>query len=146
MKKEHSQIFSDAQPGLFDQGAVTPGSDNIGHLIRGLVTTACTQCRFSRDQIADRMTEYLGTRVTSRMLNAWTAESLEQHRFPLEYLIAFCRATETWALLALVVSKSGATMIGQREKDLISLGEAAARKELAEREFAFRFAAIGGVR
>jgi hypothetical protein len=67
-----------------------------------LLSAAIKQSRYSRPQIADRMTDYLAARLTSAgwspvtvsKMNDWTSESKERHRIPLEYLPAFCFAIE----------------------------------------------------
>jgi hypothetical protein len=47
----------------------------------------------SRYQVAARMSDFLGQEVTVSMLNNWTAESHENHRFPAAWLPAFVHGT-----------------------------------------------------
>ena len=47
----------------------------------------------SRYQVAARMSDYLGQEITASMLNNWTAESHENHRFPAAWLPAFVHGT-----------------------------------------------------
>ena len=47
----------------------------------------------SRYQVAARMSDYLGQEVTASMLNNWTAESHDNHRFPAAWLPAFVHGT-----------------------------------------------------
>jgi len=47
----------------------------------------------SRYEVAARMSEYLGQEITASMLNNWTAEAHEKHRFPGQFLPAFIHAT-----------------------------------------------------
>jgi hypothetical protein len=47
----------------------------------------------SRFQVASRMSELAGREITASMLNNWTAEAHEKHRFPAQYLPAFVLAT-----------------------------------------------------
>ena len=39
------------------------------------------------------MSELIGSEVSKSMLDAYTADSKEYHRFPVEYLPAFCKVT-----------------------------------------------------
>jgi hypothetical protein len=47
----------------------------------------------SRYQVAARMSECLGQEISASMLNNWTAEAHEKHRFPAQFLPVFVRAT-----------------------------------------------------
>lgn len=60
--------------------------------LSSLLSSAIQQSGKSRDQIADIMSEKLDVDISVHMINCWTAESKKAHRFPLEYLPAFCTA------------------------------------------------------
>jgi len=47
----------------------------------------------SRAEVAARMSDLTGQEITLSMLNNWTAEAHEKHRFPAAYLPAFVHAT-----------------------------------------------------
>lgn len=47
----------------------------------------------SRYQVAARMSELTGTEITKTMLDHWSAESQEKHRFPCQFLPAFVIGT-----------------------------------------------------
>lgn len=47
----------------------------------------------SRYEIAARMSELTGVEITKTMLDNWSAESHEKHRFPCQFLPAFVIAT-----------------------------------------------------
>jgi len=47
----------------------------------------------SRYHVAAIMSELAGQDITKSMLDSWTAESKEQHRFPAIFVPAFCQAT-----------------------------------------------------
>jgi len=70
-----------------------------GHRIKKLITQSIKESDFSRIQVANRMSEQLGIEITQAQMDAWTAESKNGHRFPLEYLPAFINATENWILI-----------------------------------------------
>lgn len=143
MPNHGRQFGTDIQPSLFSSDTDSiPGSDHLGHVVRGVITKVCRESRFSRVEITDRMSDLLGTKVTVRMLNDWTAESKELHRFPLEYVAAFCHATETFDLIAAVVSRCGAQVISRKDAGLLDFAQAAINKEVAERTYAYRFAAL----
>ena len=90
-----------SQPTLFDliremearkpQGAPT-GSMDIDRAFREAVSEALKNCPLSRYHVAARMSELVGQEITKTMLDSWTAESKENHRFPAIFLPAFCEA------------------------------------------------------
>jgi len=47
----------------------------------------------SRYEVAARMSELIGQEITKSMLDNWSAESHDRHRFPCEFLPAFIHAT-----------------------------------------------------
>lgn len=61
----------------------------------------------SRWEIAGRMSHLLGQEITQYMLNGWTAESKEAHRFPAEFLPAFCTVTGSRAPLQVLTEAAG---------------------------------------
>jgi len=71
----------------------TAGSLSIDRQFRETISSALKVCPMSRYQVASRMSELIGSEITKMMLDSWTAESKEDHRFPAIYLPAFCEAT-----------------------------------------------------
>ena len=64
------------------------------------------------------MAELTGDNISVHSLNAWTAESREGHRFPLEYLAAFEVAAETTALTAWLADiRGGKVLMGKEALD-----------------------------
>lgn len=68
------------------------GSFDIDSQFRELISQALKNCPLSRWQVAARMSELTGQEITKAMLDSWTAESKEAHRFPAIFLPAFCEA------------------------------------------------------
>lgn len=76
-----------------DRPAEKPvGSFNIDRRFREAISEALRWSPLSRYQVAARMSELMDTDITKTMLDSWTAESKEQHRFPAIFLPAFCEA------------------------------------------------------
>ncbi len=74
---------------------------DIATAIRQAVSEAIRTSGRSRWQIAAAMSEYLGREITKAQIDSFSAESKEGHRFPLEYVPAFCHATRNYDLVAL---------------------------------------------
>jgi hypothetical protein len=68
------------------------GSFDIDRQFRESISGALKQCPLSRWQVAARMSELVGCEISKSMLDSWTAESKEMHRFPAIFLPAFCEA------------------------------------------------------
>jgi hypothetical protein len=90
----------DNQPSIFDLLTVAaeefngaPESDfDLDRRFRESISQALKNSPLSRYQIAARMSELVGQDITKTMLDSWTAESKENHRFPAIYVPAFCEA------------------------------------------------------
>ena len=74
---------------------------DIATAIRQAVSEAIRTSGRSRWQIAAAMSECLGREITKAQIDSFSAESKEGHRFPLEYVPAFCHATRNYDLVAL---------------------------------------------
>jgi hypothetical protein len=69
------------------------GSFDIDKQFREATSQALKECPLSRWKVASRMSELTGCEISKAMLDSWTAESKEGHRFPAIFLPAFCDAT-----------------------------------------------------
>jgi hypothetical protein len=117
-------------------GAVNPeltGSMNDGALVRGVLVEAIRKSGKSRPQIADEMARLVGRDITERSLNAWTAESKEDHRWPAELTRAFCSATGDDRLLRVLAEAAGLRVINDIESHLLELGRNHLKRSRAER-------------
>lgn len=116
-----------------------PGSFNVRERLAEALTEALKGCPFTRYEAAARMSELLGVEVTKTQLDSWTAESKEYHRFPAEYLAAFCKVTGSLEPLRIMAELLQCYVIESEEALLAELGKIdQARKELARRERAIR--------
>jgi len=68
------------------------GSFDIDSQFRAAISEALKHCPLSRYQVAARMSELTGHEITKSMLDSWTSEAKEGHRFPAIFLPAFCEA------------------------------------------------------
>lgn len=69
------------------------GSFNIDTAFREAISEALKRCPRSRWEVAGRMSELTGTDISKSMLDSWTSEAKESHRFPAIFLPAFCEAS-----------------------------------------------------
>lgn len=77
-----------------------------------------------------------GTKVTERRINAFTAESREDFRFPLELLRAFCVATGDFSLIQQLAESLGLHLITEQESALLDLGREYLRQKRASENVA----------
>lgn len=125
--------FSPAQPGSLAM------SVEIAHTMSEALKAAYLTRQIDREQVAARMTQLIGSKVSVAMLNAYTSEARETHNVSLERAIAFDHATESYALLELHARKCNARALRGNDVLLAELGRIAEEKrELAERERALR--------
>lgn len=111
------------------------GGLDVGLSLRHLLSDLLKACPSSRHQIAARMAELTGHDISKHQLDAWTAESREGWRFPLEYLPALEAALETHAVTAWIADLRGATVLVGKDALLAELGKVErAKQDLSARE------------
>lgn len=103
-----------------------------------LVTEVIRNSSRSRAQVADEMSRLLGISVTERMLDCYTAESKEKHRFPAAFVPAFCRATADFRLLYLLAERLGFAVIEAWQVPVLELGERVVATRMSQREIDVR--------
>lgn len=117
----------------------TPGALAIGPALRGLLSDLLKRSPMSRHEVAARMSELTGESITKHQLDAWTAESREGWRFPLEYLPALEEALQTHEVTAWIADLRGARLSVGREALEAQLGKVSQmRDELARQERALK--------
>lgn len=131
---------------LFEVPAPTnplPGALNYNRVVRSLLSEILKTCPLKREQVAARMSELTGDQITVHQLNAWTAESREGWRFPLEYLPALEVAAETTALIGWAADvRGGKILIGKDALDA-EIGKLERLKEETTRRIRQIKAALG---
>lgn len=139
------QIIHNAQASIEFDAHPEPSSLNDDLLIRSEISFYIRQSGKSREQIADLMSESLGVRVSAKMLNTYTAESMESNRLPAAWLRAFCAALGNDALLEVLLAKAGYTLIRNEERQLLELGREFLRQKRATERIAMIEAGLRGV-
>lgn len=81
------------------------GSLNVQFEIKEAVSRMLKVCPLSRFEVASRMSELTGVDISKFMLDSWSAESKEYHRFPAEFIPALCTITESNEILDLIAEK-----------------------------------------
>lgn len=155
LDKHGSAFCSDPQIdlfGLLTQPAVIDAPNapalDLGPELIGALNQSIREARqlhnWSRDNIVDRMALCLGQKVTKRQLDSWTAASREEHRFPLEFLAAFCWATNSTHALAVVARAIGFDLVDARDLAAKHLGEMQVKRAQLARESAALTKRLGG--
>ncbi len=138
---------ANSQSSLFNaaDSVTPPGSLNDAGMVRQVIVHAMKTCPLSRAQLAERMTFLAGTEVTERMLNAFAAESREDHRFPSELERAFCAATGDYQLLTCRAELAGLHLVDDTDLHLMELGREFLRQKRATENIAGLEAKLRGV-
>lgn len=114
---------------------IDPGSLNVSVQLRNELSEGLKRSMLSRYQTAARMSELTGAEITKSQLDSWTAESKEYHRFPAEYLPAFCYATGYKKPLKIMAKMVQCYLLESEEALLAELGKIdQTKKDLARRE------------
>jgi hypothetical protein len=88
------------------------------------------QCRYSREEIAARLSIAVSRPITVAQINAWTAET-NANRFPLDMLAAWVVVTGSRRLLDLVVQSAGFAVADEYQVALAAYAKTLLDKELA---------------
>ncbi|MGE5606274.1 MAG: hypothetical protein ACM3YE_11375 [Bacteroidota bacterium] len=111
------------------------GSYNFGVQLRNLISEGLKQCQLSRWEVAAKMSELLQIEITKSQLDSWTAESKEAHRFPAEYIPAFCKVTGFIEPLRQMAEMVDCYLIESKEALMVDLGKIKqAKRDLTQRE------------
>ena len=130
MKKFHTN----GQQSMFQTERVVPGAFDDDAALRGIIADAIKRCSKKRETIATEMALLLHRQVTLRMLNAFTAEANECHRWPQCFTRAFCAVTGDDRLLRFQVECAGLSVINAEEMELLELGRKVLEGKLQQRE------------
>jgi len=133
MRRAHDPLTLD----LFEVPVPTrplPGALNFNLQLRHLLCEALRACPLSRVEVAVRMSDLTGEHISKHQLDAWTAESREGWRFPLEYLPAFEVAVETTTLTGWLASVRGGKVLMGKEALDAEIGKLERMKEDAGRK------------
>lgn len=95
---------------------------SVDAAIRALISDALKRSPLSRYEVAARMSEALGVEITKAQLDSWSAESKENHRFPLVYAAAFCNAVADTSLVRYLAELCGGYYIEGEEAVHLALG------------------------
>lgn len=116
-----------------------PGSMNISIQLRAELSEGLRQSGLSRFEAAARMSELVGVEITKSQLDSWTAESKEYHRFPAEYLPAFCQVTGHKEPLKVMARMIQCYLLESEDALMAELGKIdQAKKDLTKKEKAVR--------
>jgi hypothetical protein len=114
--------------------APLPGALNVGLAVRHLLSDLLKASTHHRFEIAALMSELVGHEISKHQLDAWTAESREGWRFPLEYLPAFEVACETHRITTWLADLRGCKVLVGKEALDAEIGKLERLKEEAARK------------
>ena len=100
-----------------------PGSLNFHFQLKEMMTEILKHIPLKRWEIAGRMSDLTGVAITEHHLNAWTAESKEGYRFPLEYLPAWCEVTGDYRVAELITKGCKCYLVKSEEVLLIEIAK-----------------------
>ncbi|MDF1555783.1 MAG: hypothetical protein P1P84_22100 [Deferrisomatales bacterium] len=100
-----------------------PGSLSMGPVVREALTAVLRKCPLSRYEVAGKMSEFIGGEVTKTMLDAYTADSKETHRFPFELAPAFIAATTDRSILSVVATPVGCKVVAGQDVLMLELAK-----------------------
>lgn len=98
------------------------------------VAAALRDCGISREEIARRMSDYLGETVSQNMLDAYASQAREEHRISVPRFLALVHATGDRRLMEAMAELFGWTVIERRFLPLIELAQVREREDELRRQ------------
>lgn len=95
---------------------------------------ALKECRMDRGIVAERMSEFLGEKISLAMLNAYVAPGRPTHVISVVRFAALVHVTKDRRLLELLAELFGWSVVDERYADAIAEVELAEKKEEIERQ------------
>ncbi len=103
--------------------------------LRSLISEALKASPYSRYEVAARMSELLGKSISKEQMDSWSAESKENHRFPLVYLPAFTVSTGDSRIMRELAELCNGHFIESEDALRLELGRIEeAKRELVKKE------------
>lgn len=107
--------------------------------IAGQVSRAVAQalwdCELERAEVARRMSEYLGERVSKTMLDRYASQAREEHRINVPRLMALVHATGDVRLLQVLSEPFGCSVVENRWLPWIEVGQLAETRDEVNRAY-----------
>ena len=108
-----------------------PGSLNMRAATRQALYESIKESDLDRYEIAAKMSRLLDVEITKAMIDSWTSESKEGHRFPMEYAAAFCMSTGSNRVLVVNCQPVGVYAVTGPDAILVELQKAQELKKEA---------------
>lgn len=121
-------------------------ANSYGGRLSRAISVSLDGCGYSRAEIAARMSEHLGRKISLNILNAYASVARETHEISVSRFDALIGATGDRRLLEFVAADHGFSVIDRRYLPMIELAAVAEhRRDLARKERAIRGAVRGGL-
>lgn len=99
------------------------------------VAATLKDAKLPRETIAERMTQWLGEKVTKHILDAYASAAREEHTIPYLKLLALIHVTNDARLLQLGAEMFGHSVVEDRWLPWVEVGQLADRKEDIDKAF-----------
>jgi len=108
-------------------------SVSIANKLCRAISVSLGESALSREQIAERMSDFLGQRISPNMLNAYASQAREDHIINVARFIALLHATGDRRLLELIAEMFGWVVVERRALKLIELAAVQEHEETLKR-------------
>ena len=122
-------------------------ANSYGGRLSRAISVSLDGCGYSRAEIAARMSEHLGRKISLNILNAYASVARDTHEISVSRFDALVSATGARRLLEFVAADHGFSVIDRRYLPMIELAAVQEHKrEIARKEREIRAVARGGLR
>lgn len=96
--------------------------DDLDVLISSAVSRCINECDYSREEIADSLSEMFGQNISVAMLNTYTSEANPDRRIPASRLLVLIGLTGRFDILDALLREVGGKAIDRHSASVLKLG------------------------
>lgn len=108
-------LFARPSPLVVEVDEARVRADTVAQRTSRAVAMALADCKISRKDIAARMSDYLGERVSKAILDAYASPKRDEHRINIPRLVALMHATGDIRPLAALAEPLGYAVVERRQ-------------------------------
>ena len=99
------------------------GCGDLANQIARTISHALRETELDRDEVADKMSAYLGRKISRDILDKWSSEASENNRIQFDAFIALIDATGATDLLGFAPEKFGFSVVSNHYRKVIEYHE-----------------------
>ena len=118
---------------MLENDSFEPGEFDIDSKLKTWASKAICKSEMSRWEIAGKLSEMVNYDVSKSMLDAWTAESKESHRFPASIVPALCIVTGDYNGMRIMARTCRCSLLETKDAMFVEIAKMEKQKDQLHR-------------